>query len=128
MPGQEAAPGQVPSAEQAIQAARATHGTSRPLDWSGARVELATPESVPRAGTRTARARARSTDSGTFVSARTAQTARRAAFQPMRMVVTYAQITSQIGSVLHVHYPPVFAGVVESLKFLKDLRPFPNKS
>ena len=75
VPGQEAAPGQVPSAEQAIQAARATHGTSRPLDWSGARVELATPESVPRAGTRTARARARSTDSGTFVSARTAQTA-----------------------------------------------------
>eukprot|EP01043_Picozoa_sp_COSAG02_P054804 COSAG02_NODE_6264_length_3694_cov_140.769402_2_plen_841_part_00 len=45
----------------------------------------------------------------------------RAAFQPLRMVVTWAQITSQIGSVLHLHYPPVFAGAVDALRFLQDV-------
>jgi hypothetical protein len=44
----------------------------------------------------------------------------RAAFQPMRMVVTWAQITSQIGSVLHIHYPPVFLKVVVVLRPLRD--------
>jgi hypothetical protein len=45
----------------------------------------------------------------------------RTAFQPMRMVVTWAQVTSQIGSVLHVHYPPVFRSAVDTLRFLQDI-------
>ena len=45
----------------------------------------------------------------------------RAAFQPLRMVVTWVQITSQIGGVLHVHYPPQFASAVDALRFLNDV-------
>eukprot|EP01043_Picozoa_sp_COSAG02_P054694 COSAG02_NODE_6232_length_3710_cov_3.154528_3_plen_878_part_00 len=44
-----------------------------------------------------------------------------AMFQPMRMVVTWAQITSQVGSVLNVHYPPMFRSAVQALSFLRDL-------
>ena len=44
-----------------------------------------------------------------------------AAFQPLRMVVSWAQITSQIGGVLHVHYPPQFSSAVEALRFLQDV-------
>lgn len=44
-----------------------------------------------------------------------------AAFQPMRMVVTWSQITCQIGSVLNVHYPSMFAGVVDAMRFLQDI-------
>ena len=45
----------------------------------------------------------------------------RAAFQPIRMAVTWAQITTQIGGVLRVHYPPEFASAVEQMRFLSDL-------
>eukprot|EP01045_Picozoa_sp_COSAG04_P018744 COSAG04_NODE_1758_length_5668_cov_2.648411_2_plen_1402_part_00 len=44
----------------------------------------------------------------------------RAMFQPLRMVITWAQVTSQIGGVLHIHYPPLFAAAVHALAFLRD--------
>lgn len=72
-----------------------------------------------------------------------------ACFQPMRMIITWAQvshnhnqspcntpvpvqvaltydnpnsqITSQIGSVLQFHYPPVFLSAVDALRFMQDI-------
>ena len=41
-------------------------------------------------------------------------------FQPIRMVITWAQVTSQIGAVLHVQYPPIFASSVEAFRFVND--------
>ena len=49
------------------------------------------------------------------------RTAYRAAFQPLRMVVTWAQISTQLGSVLHVHYPPVFTTLMRLLRPLTDV-------
>jgi serine/threonine protein kinase/ankyrin repeat protein len=43
-----------------------------------------------------------------------------AAFQPMRMVVTWVQITAQISGVLQIHYPPMFVSAVDALRFLQD--------
>lgn len=50
------------------------------------------------------------------------QVVMQAAFQPMRMVITWAQVTAQIGSVLQVHYPPVFASAVKVLRYVQDVR------
>ena len=32
-----------------------------------------------------------------------------------------ARLTSQIGGVLHIHYPPVFTAAVRALAFLRDI-------
>ena len=57
------------------------------------------------------------------------RTAYRAAFQPLRMVVTWAQVTSQIGGVLHIHYPPLFASAVQAVfDLLRGLKNFIGQS
>ena len=40
----------------------------------------------------------------------------RCSFQPLRIAVTYAQVTSQLGDVLNFNLPPVFASVIDALK------------
>eukprot|EP01043_Picozoa_sp_COSAG02_P060898 COSAG02_NODE_8058_length_2728_cov_3.738684_2_plen_740_part_00 len=44
----------------------------------------------------------------------------RATFQPLRMVISWVQITSQIGGVLHIRYPPQFESAIDALRFLED--------
>ena len=45
----------------------------------------------------------------------------RCAFQPMRIVITYAQVTSQLGDVLNFKYPPAFAAVVDVIRPIMDV-------
>ena len=45
----------------------------------------------------------------------------RCAFQPMRIVITYAQVTSQLGDVLSFQYPPAFATVVDAIRPIMDV-------
>ena len=46
----------------------------------------------------------------------------RCAFQPMRIVITYAQVTSQLGDVLSFQYPPAFQAVVDAVRPVMDVR------
>ena len=45
----------------------------------------------------------------------------RCAFQPMRIVITYAQVTSQLGDVLNFQYPPAFAAVIDAIRPIMDV-------
>jgi hypothetical protein len=45
----------------------------------------------------------------------------RCAFQPMRIVITYAQVTSQLGDVLSFQYPPVFEAVIDAIRPIMDV-------
>lgn len=45
----------------------------------------------------------------------------RCAFQPGRILITYSQITSQLGDVLDFAYPGVFGDVIEALRPVMDL-------
>ena len=45
----------------------------------------------------------------------------RCAFQPGRILITYSQITSQLGDVLDFQYPGVFGDVIEALRPIMDL-------
>ena len=45
----------------------------------------------------------------------------RCAFQPMRIVITYAQVTSQLGDVLSFEYPPAFAAIVDAIRPIMDV-------
>eukprot|EP01043_Picozoa_sp_COSAG02_P018545 COSAG02_NODE_868_length_16360_cov_12.608204_8_plen_1642_part_00 len=45
----------------------------------------------------------------------------RCAFQPMRIVITYAQVTSQLGDVLSFQYPPAFEAVVDAVRPVMDV-------
>eukprot|EP01046_Picozoa_sp_COSAG06_P054338 COSAG06_NODE_9647_length_1852_cov_1.118654_1_plen_179_part_10 len=45
----------------------------------------------------------------------------RCAFQPLRIVFTYAQITSQLGDVLNFQLPPVFGGVIDAIRPIMDV-------
>ena len=89
-----------------IRAARATHGMSRPLDWTGARVELLAPELAPSPGSRATRARARTSDSGAFVSARTGQPSlRRPSVElPSKLVLPEAHL--EVGEQANEDIPP----------------------
>ena len=44
----------------------------------------------------------------------------RSAWQPIRIMITYAQVTSQIGSVLSIDFPSLFTGVIDLLGQLMD--------
>ena len=46
----------------------------------------------------------------------------RCAFQPMRIVITYAQVTSQLGDVLSFQYPPAFEAVIDVIRPVMDVR------
>ena len=39
----------------------------------------------------------------------------------MRIVITYAQVTSQLGGVLSFQYPPAFAAVVDAIRPIMDV-------
>ena len=39
----------------------------------------------------------------------------------MRIVITYAQVTSQLGDVLSFQYPPAFAAVVDAIRPIMDV-------
>ena len=45
----------------------------------------------------------------------------RCAFQPMRIVITYAQVTSQLGEVLSFQYPPAFDAVIDAIRPIMDV-------
>ena len=45
----------------------------------------------------------------------------RCAFQPGRIVITYSQVTSQLGDVLDFTYPPLFGSVIDALRPIMDL-------
>ena len=45
----------------------------------------------------------------------------RCSFQPGRILITYSQITSQLGDVLDFTYPGVFGDVIEALRPIMDL-------
>ena len=45
----------------------------------------------------------------------------RCAFQPIRILITYSQITSQLGDVLDFTYPGLFGDVIKALKPLMDI-------
>ena len=45
----------------------------------------------------------------------------RCAFQPIRIVITYAQVTSQLGDVLNFKYPPAFAAVIDAIRPIMDI-------
>ena len=45
----------------------------------------------------------------------------RCAFQPIRILITYSQITSQLGDVLDFTYPGLFGDVIKALKQLMDI-------
>ena len=45
----------------------------------------------------------------------------RVAFQPGRIIITYSQVTSQLGDVLDFTYPGVFGDVIEALRPVMDL-------
>jgi hypothetical protein len=45
----------------------------------------------------------------------------RCAFQPGRILITYSQVTSQLGDVLDFQYPGVFGDVIEALRPIMDL-------
>ena len=46
----------------------------------------------------------------------------RCAFQPMRIIITYAQVTSQLGDVLSFQYPPAFQAVIDAVRPVMDVR------
>ena len=46
----------------------------------------------------------------------------RCAFQPIRIVITYAQVTSQLGDVLSFQYPPAFDAVIDAVRPVMDVR------
>eukprot|EP01043_Picozoa_sp_COSAG02_P028716 COSAG02_NODE_1754_length_11053_cov_1.832390_2_plen_275_part_00 len=46
----------------------------------------------------------------------------RCAFQPIRIVITYAQVTSQLGDVLSYQYPAAFAEIVDAVRPIMDVR------
>jgi hypothetical protein len=45
----------------------------------------------------------------------------RCAFQPMRIVITYAQVTSQLGDALSFQYPPAFDAVIDAIRPIMDV-------
>ena len=45
----------------------------------------------------------------------------RCAFQPMRILITYSQVTSQLGDVLDFQYPGIFGDVIAALKPIMDI-------
>ena len=45
----------------------------------------------------------------------------RSAWQPIRIVVSYAQVTSQVGASLNVQYPPAFTSIANQLADLLDV-------
>eukprot|EP01047_Picozoa_sp_COSAG01_P056419 COSAG01_NODE_6395_length_3693_cov_2.142181_5_plen_571_part_01 len=45
----------------------------------------------------------------------------RCAFQPMRILITYLQVTSQLGAVLHIHYPQRFELLMHNMKRWLDV-------
>ena len=47
--------------------------------------------------------------------------AMRCAFQPVRIVITYAQVTSQLGDVLNFKYPPFFSAVIDAIRPVMDV-------
>ena len=47
--------------------------------------------------------------------------AARCAFQPMRIVFTYAQVTSQLGDVLEFNLPPIFGSIIDALRPIMDI-------
>ena len=44
----------------------------------------------------------------------------RSAFVPTRIIVTYCQVTSQLGDVLNFPYPPAFQAVVDVISPIID--------
>lgn len=49
----------------------------------------------------------------------------RSAVQPFRILVTYMQVTSQVGPVLRIKFPDVFEEIVEMLKSVSDFLRLP---
>eukprot|EP01048_Picozoa_sp_COSAG05_P012121 COSAG05_NODE_1192_length_5572_cov_3.202266_3_plen_947_part_00 len=47
--------------------------------------------------------------------------AMRCAWQPTRIVIGYFQVTSQLGTVLHITYPSAFASIMHDMKSLLDV-------
>jgi hypothetical protein len=45
----------------------------------------------------------------------------RCAAQPLRVLITYSQVTSQLGDVLDFQYPGIFGGVIETLRPIMDV-------
>eukprot|EP01046_Picozoa_sp_COSAG06_P039020 COSAG06_NODE_4562_length_4142_cov_30.248330_1_plen_913_part_10 len=45
----------------------------------------------------------------------------RSAWQPIRIVVSYAQVTSQVGASLNVQFPPMFAEIADRLAGILDV-------
>ena len=39
----------------------------------------------------------------------------------MRIVITYAQVTSQLGDVLNFQYPPAFSAVIDAIRPIMDI-------
>ena len=44
----------------------------------------------------------------------------RSVFQPFRILVTYMQVTSQVGPVLRIKFPDVFEQIVDLLKSVSE--------
>ena len=45
----------------------------------------------------------------------------RCAFQPMRILITYAQVTTQLGDVLNFRFPPAFTAVIDAIRPIMDV-------
>lgn len=55
------------------------------------------------------------------LSIRELQVLLRCAWQPLRIVITYCQVTSQLGAVLHINYPDAFASTMLEIKSWLDV-------
>ena len=56
-----------------------------------------------------------------YWSAFPAKYAIRCAFQPMRILITYAQVTTQLGDVLNFRFPPAFTAVIDAIRPIMDV-------